>query len=154
MAPVAPIAQKVTGARHPWHPSLRGPCLMIDCFDWNENVLIFVTVLYYRACQAWTPSYLSNPLTVQMFYWSFQCVFISRKEKQRERDVKSYLIGLDFQHSSPYSYPFRPLAHLTLWHMSSNWTSISMCPLINFPVVFWRIFQFLLDDQMFKFIDF
>ena len=27
MAPVAPMPQKSTGARHPWHPSLRGPCL-------------------------------------------------------------------------------------------------------------------------------
>ena len=25
LAPVAPMPQKVTGARHPWHPSLRGP---------------------------------------------------------------------------------------------------------------------------------
>ena len=26
LAPVAPMPQKVTGARHPWYPSLRGPC--------------------------------------------------------------------------------------------------------------------------------
>ena len=33
LAPVAPMPQKVTGAKHPWLPSLRGPCDYADVFS-------------------------------------------------------------------------------------------------------------------------
>ena len=53
VAPVAPMPQKTMGARHPWHPPLRGPwpnMWQTLLFKWNKVKLRLGGVLLSRCC--------------------------------------------------------------------------------------------------------